>query len=477
MYKNTNVPFEVTGNNFQTTENGTIVTFQNVYIGLKLNTTLTSVTPTKITGNFTIPADVSTSTLDLVVTTIDGGTTVKTSAFNVNYLPLPTLAAAPLNVTSAYKNSTVTFILLGNYFQPDNTYVRLYLNSSVTPVYAVLTSVTPTRITGSFTIPYDQPSGKYRLDLFTTSGGSVSKLSYFTISPAPRPTISGISPTTIYQNNTFLMTVNGDNFQTGSGTNVSLSYGTNQYFMTLNSVTKKQLNGTFTIPLTATAATGYKLNVTTLDGGGMATPYSFTVMQNPKAVVTAISAGTSTNPAYRNTTVAFTVTGKYFQTQDGAMNVTFWNRTQNQPFNATLYSVTTTQIIGSVFIPSDAPLNTWYVNASSADGKSTVPATTTFIVSPMPKPTFASIIPNSGTAGSTVQFTLNGNYFLPRKGTNVTFENGTTIDAGNGKHHLPDPYHRGLTIPDGDFRQQILGSTSQRLMPEWTNTTDKFTVI
>ena len=183
---------------------------------MKLNGTILSVTSTQITGTVKIPADVSSGVYDLVVTTIDGGTTVKPSTFTINYLPLPTILT--INQTSGFRNSTVTFNVAGKNFQTDGTYIRLYLNSSVTPVNAVLTSVTDSNAIGSFTIPYNQPSGKYRLDLITVSGGSTSRLTAFTINPVPAPSITAISPTVINQNNTFLMTVNGDNFQTGSGT-------------------------------------------------------------------------------------------------------------------------------------------------------------------------------------------------------------------------------------------------------------------
>ena len=96
-----------------------------------------------------------------MVTTVDGGTASQDRTPSlINYLPLPTITS--LNQTSSYKNRTVAFTLTGNNFQPGGTYVRLYLNATVTPVNAVLSSVTSTKILGTFTIPSDQSSGKYR---------------------------------------------------------------------------------------------------------------------------------------------------------------------------------------------------------------------------------------------------------------------------------------------------------------------------
>ncbi len=449
-YKNSIIPFIVNGGNFQP-NNGTVVTFQNVYAGVTLNTNLSSVTPTQITGNLTIPADVTAGSFDLVVMTIDGGTSVKAGAFSINYLPVPTMNSPPLNITAsasspAYKNSTVAFLLSGKYFEPGGTYVRLYLNSTVDPVNAVLTSVSGITINGNFTIPSNQPSGTYRLDLLTADGGSVSKTNYFTISPALRPTTPIPNPASTYQNTTFIMTVTGDNFQTGSDmTNVSLSYSTKQYYMSIISLSKKQIIGTFTIPYDAPYAKGYKLNVTTFDGGGALTPSAFEVKQNLPATVSSIS----TTTGYQNTTVAFTVTGTNFQTQQGGTNVTFWNKTLTQPLNATVFSISTTQIVGSVFIPASAPTGTWSVNASSVNGGSTISTPTKFTVSPMPKPAFGSITPNTGQAGTDVPFTLVGNYFLPRGGTSVTFLNGTTTLTPTINTIYQTRMIGTLTIPTG----------------------------
>jgi len=465
-YKNSTVTFLIKGTNFQdisTTE----VDFINSYnTATSYPATVTSVTETQITGTFAVPASATGGLYDVVVSTVDGGIASKTKAFTINYLPVPKISVISMNVTNAYKNSTIGFTIKGTSFQPDGTYVRLYLNSSTAKIPGVLTSVTSTQATGTFEIPANQPAGKYRFDLITVSGGSVSTGYVVTISPAPAPTITSAVPSSILANNSFIMTVKGTNFQ--SGTNVSLSYGNNQYFMEPISITPTLLNGTFTIPASATASKSYKLNVTTLDGGGMLKPSAFEVKGNDPAKVTKIS----TTTGYQNTAVAFTVTGTNFQTQ--GTTVTFWNSNYAGPLTTTLFSVSTTQIIGSVNIPNTAPTGTWYVNASSVDGGTTTTPTTKFTISPMPNPKFTSITPGSGAAGSTVAYTIVGDYFMPRKGTVVWFQNGNTVLNSTVNTIYQTRTTGSLAIPAGSTTGgwAINISTSSG----WTNTTGKFTV-
>ena len=110
--------------------------------------------------------------------------------------------------------------------------------------------------------------------------------------------------------------------------------------------------------------------------------------------------------------------------------MTFLNQTLNQSvtgqppaiteMDPTIFSVTPTQIIGSVQIPYNATLNLWKINVTTLDGGLTSKPNA-FTVSPLPAPSITSVVPSSGASGTTVFFTLNGNYFQPNGGTVVTF--------------------------------------------------------
>ncbi|MDD4136551.1 MAG: hypothetical protein PHT99_01475, partial [Methanoregula sp.] len=271
----------------------------------------------------------------------------------------PTITS--INQTSGFRNSTVVFTLTGKNFQPDGTGVRLNLNATVTPIDAALTSVTGTRVTGRFTIPADQPSGKYRIDVLTISGGSVMKQNAFTISPLPKPTIGTITPTSGFANGTVSYTLKGTNFQPGL-TTVDLSNpGFGELNTTIYSITATQIIGGVSFP--GNAPTGsWTLNVTTLDGGkdSKATAFKVNTVLPP--------AITSFTPAmgYRGTTVSYIVDGKYFQ--PGGRTSVNLSQPGAPEIQTTLSSVYSSRIYGTVTIPEDAATGSWKVNVTTIDG-------------------------------------------------------------------------------------------------------------
>ena len=146
---------------------------------------------------------------------------------------------------------------------------------------------------------------------------------------------------------------------------------------TLTSVNTTTVQGSFVIP--GTAGTGsYSLYVITTGGGFNSKPNMFTVKTPP--VITTISPASG----YRSTTVAFTLTGTNFE--PGATAVTFLNQSANQSvagqppavteMDPTIFSVTSTQIVGSVQVPYNATLDLWEVNVTTIKGGSASKANT-----------------------------------------------------------------------------------------------------
>jgi hypothetical protein len=173
--KNSTVLFTLAGTNFEPV--GTSVTIVEDTSGTVLNATLISVTPTTIVGNFTIPGSVPAGLYRLQVTTVDGGTVSKLQAFTINYLPLPVMTS--LIPATGYRNTTVSFTLTGNYFLNGGTTVMLRTVGTTLP--ASMTFVNTTTIQGSFTIPFDAPTGSYTLYVITTGGGFNSKPNAFKV--------------------------------------------------------------------------------------------------------------------------------------------------------------------------------------------------------------------------------------------------------------------------------------------------------
>ena len=360
-FKNTSISFTLNGNNFQTAAGYTSITLVNEYTGEELYGAVTSATDTRITGTLAVPAGTTGGVYDLLVTTVDGGTAAREGALTLNYFPLPVISA--INQTSGYRNTTVPFIITGTNFQPGGgTFVRINSTAGA-PVPASLSSVTGTGITGSFAIPYNAASGKYRLDVLTVSGGSASRQNAFTVNPMPKPLITAISPAQSYRNRTFIVTVTGNYFQPAGGTFVNLTHVTNStdISMSLISVTTTRLNGTVTVPPDAPTTPVWKLMVTTIEGGQSARSSAISIQSYPAPTFTSIAPNSGLN----NTIVAFTVKGTNFQA--GGTNMTFWNRTGNTVLAPTIISVSPTQVIGNVTIPPHAN-QSWYVNISTVDG-------------------------------------------------------------------------------------------------------------
>jgi len=360
-FKNTTVSITLNGNNFQTEDGNTNISLVNQYTGEVLYGAITTATSSKILGTFTVPANVAGGTFDLIVTTADGGSTTKAGAFTLNYLPLPTISA--INQTSGYRNTTVNFMITGNNFQPGvgGTYVRINSTAGA-PIFASLSSVTSTKIIGTFTIPFNEGTGKYRLDVLTTSGGSASKQAAFTVNPLPAPTITAITPVSGFRNTTVAYTITGNNFQPNGGTGVNLSIPAfGELNTTVYSVTPTQIIGTVQIPSTASYG-AWKLNVTTVEGRLTSKPSAFTVKLLPVPTITSFTPATG----YRGTTVTFVINGNNFEPGGRTfVNLTKVNQTNVQ---TTLTSVFSSQITGTVTLPGGNTNGTWKVNVTTLDG-------------------------------------------------------------------------------------------------------------
>jgi PKD repeat protein len=367
-YRNTTVGFTISGTNFQPGK--TVVAFKNQTTNLILNTTeLTAVTSTKIIGNITIPNNAPAGLYRLDITTLDGGVVNKVNAFRVDTVPMPAITS--ITPTSGTKNSVVAFTIAGTNFQTDGrTSVRILDDVSATQLATMLYSVVPAKIVGSVAIPSTVPAGKYRLEVTTADGGTVSKYEAFTVNYMPLPTITSITPASGFQNSTVPFTLIGKDFLDG-GTVVRLRTTGSTLNATLTSVNTTTILGSFTIPA-GTPAGPYRLDVITNGGGFSSRINAFTVNTNPRPTISSIVPASGT----RGATIAFTLTGTNFRANMTTMR--FQNQSANlsiagEPGAAvemipTIHGVTPTQIIGSVAIPSNATLNLWIINVTTVNG-------------------------------------------------------------------------------------------------------------
>jgi len=354
--KNSTVLFTLTGTNFEIA--GTTVSISDVTSGTSLATNIFSVTPTNIICNVTIPATAPAGLYTLAVTTVDGGTVNKLQTFTVNPMPLPVLGT--LSPASGYLNTTVPFTLTGNYFQPSGG-TTMMLRAVGTTIPAALTSVNSTTIQGSFTISDTAGTGAYSLYVITTDGGFNSKPNAFTVTPFAKATISGIVPATGYRNATVSYTITGTNFEPGLTTVVLSNPTSGQLATNLYTATATQIIGGVQIPDTA-ALGAWSLNVTTVDGGTTSKASAFTVSKLPVPTITTFTPST----AYVGDTVSFTITGANFE--PGSLTIVNLTKANQTPIQATLTSVYSTQITGTVYIPIGTTIGSWNANVTTVDG-------------------------------------------------------------------------------------------------------------
>jgi PKD repeat protein len=363
-YRNTTVPYTITGTNFQ--PGLTTVTFRNQSTNAILGISeVNGGTSTTLTGNLAIPGNATTGPYRLDIITADGGVVNKRDAFRVETVKAPTIIS--LTPDSGTKGTQVAFTLTGTNFQPGKTSVRIVDDTTGTEAYTSLLGTTPTRIIGTFGIPATAPSGKYRLEVKTADGGETSRYEAFTVRYLGLPVITSLTPASGNRNSTVQFILKGGNFVDG-GTTVRLRAPDSTIRATLTEVntTTGTITGSFFIG--ANNVTGpYRLDVITTNGG-------FSRMQNAFTVRNAVSPSVgSISPASgsRGKTVAFTLKGSGFVA--GGTSVKFSRQGTGSPggvaeLEPTLISVSPTQIIGSMAIPDEAAPDAWKIDVTTADG-------------------------------------------------------------------------------------------------------------
>ncbi|MGA2121731.1 MAG: hypothetical protein ABSG49_06765, partial [Methanoregula sp.] len=429
-FQNTTIYFTLTGTGFPTGSDMTTVNFtKGSYF--ERNVTINSVTATSINGTLAINKTAPFGKWNVNVQTVDGTmSNTMAGALIINNVSTPAITA--IKPVSAFQNTTIYFTLTGTGFPTgsDMTTVNFtkgsYFERNVT-----INSVTATSINGTLAINKTAPFGQWNVNVQTVDGTMSNTMAKaFTVNNVSTPAITAIQPVSAIRNTTIYFTLTGTGFPTGSDmTTVNFTQGT--YFdrnVTINSVTATSINGTLFINSTAPLGK-WNVNVQTVDGTMSNTLANvFTIGNYPAPIFGAITPVSG----YKNATVSFTVTGKNFQTK--GTNVTFWNKSGSivSVLVPTIFSVSPTQVVGSVDIPNPVYANDSYrVNITTVDG-GWVSQDKAFKVLPLPKAQITGFIPSTIQAGTTVPYTLNGNYFQQRKGTFVYFTNatgGTVIQA------------------------------------------------
>ncbi|NMB77559.1 MAG: PKD domain-containing protein [Methanomicrobiales archaeon] len=166
-----------------------------------------------------------------------------------------------LSVTppSGSHGTTVTITdITGTGFQPGAT-VQLRRSGATTITGTGVTVASPTRISScTFVIPYSATMGTYYLRVTNpgSTGNYGDSASIFTVTAAPNPAISSITPDEhARDNNRFTVTIDGSGFQTGATVQVIGGSGGAFTVDRITRVSATQMTARFRIPTTASTGT------------------------------------------------------------------------------------------------------------------------------------------------------------------------------------------------------------------------------
>jgi len=303
---------------------------------------------------------------DVVVINPDGKSGMRTNYFVLNS-PAPTITSS--SPSSGMQGTTVTITSLsGTNFQPGAT-VTYSQGSTVLPLTGV-TVVSPTRMTGTLTIPGSAPTGSYSVTVTNTDGKTVTRTGVFTVT-SNAPTLSARSPSSGNRGWPLTFTLTGTNFQPGATVQLTRTGSPDIPVSSISVVNSTwitctlNLLGVYVPPGTGgTGSSTWNVTVTNPDGKSVTRTNWFTVNSPSPSIPT--SSVFSPNTGARGTTVTITFTGANFQ--PGA-SVTFTRSPTTIPaYNVVVASPT--QITCTIDIPTGATTGNYSATVTNTDGRS-----------------------------------------------------------------------------------------------------------
>ncbi len=344
---------------------------------------------TSATATLTIAGNAAAGTYDVSVSSSAGSS--GTAPFQVTVARAPAPAITNLNPSGGTAGSTAQVVASGtNFTSPASATVS---GSGVTVSSVTVNSAT--RVTIGLAIASSAATGPRSLTVNTAAGASGPAT--FTVNAASAaPAISTVSPNSATAGSTVNVTIAGSNF--GSGAAVAVG-GTGVTASNVTVVNAGQISATLTIA--ANAATGARsLSLSTTAGTSNAATFTINAA-SPKPTLTSIAPASGT----AGTNLDVNLTGTNFVS--GA-TVTV----SGTGVMATSVSVASATAVKAVFtLAANATPGTYNVTVATPSGTSTsVPfrVTATSLA-----PTLASIAPNMGHAGTSVNVTLSGTNFAP----------------------------------------------------------------
>jgi large repetitive protein len=293
--------------------------------------------------------------------------------------------------------------LTGTGFQPGAT-VRLNRTATADIPATNVVIVSSTRITCNFSLT-GVPAGQRNVVVTNPDGKSAILANGFTVNAAlPAPTVSSISNVTGYRGWTVIERITGTNYVSGSTSKLNRTGVADIPATACTYVSATSLVCSYDLSGKTVSPPNYNVVVTNPDGrSGMRANYF--VLSSPAPT---ISSSTPATGAQGATMVITRLLGTYFQ--PGAV-VVYTNGTTTLPLTGVTV-VSSTNITGTLVIPSGATVGPYNVTVTNTDGKYLSRASTFSVTSNAPAVT--SITPNTGNRGWPVSVTsLAGTRFQP----------------------------------------------------------------
>ena len=371
---------------------------------------VTSRTSTRIIGTFPL-MDVDPGLYNLNVTNTDGISFTTMNAFTVLQAGSP-LAITGITPVSGFNTGNQTVTITGTGFRSG---LNIFLQRGSTSIEGRVTSLSSTRITGTFPLRDAYP-GLYSLNVTNTDGISFTTMNAFTILQAgPPPVITGITPVSGFNSGSLQLTINGMNFRKGAA--VTITNGSTNAGFTPGKITETLISGT--LLLKGLPYGSYNLTIRNSDGSVRTVSDAFTVM-NPVPEITSVSPATG----YTTGTVVVTISGKKFV---AGIETFLENGTVSIP--GVVSGVKATQCTGTFDLAERTP-GLYNVTVINPGGVHVTRNGIFTIADPGTGPEITGYSPKTGVNSAPLPFTITGNNF--RKGAVVTITNLTTIKTVSG---------------------------------------------
>ncbi|MFH1149073.1 MAG: NosD domain-containing protein, partial [Actinomycetota bacterium] len=384
-----------------------------------INGTVTNVSGTQITADFTIPTGATIGLWDVYVQHVDDGkNSTGVGLFDVQYPPPVVTGISP---NSGNRGQTLTGVQIdGSDFRGPNANVIAQLKNGADTIDGTVTNVTDTQITADFTIPAGATIGLWDVYVQHVDDGKNDTLAGAFDVQYPPPVVTGISPNNGNRGQTLTgVQIDGSDFR-GPDVNLQVELvglsPTPIPFGNCHFVNATQITADLDIPLDA-AVGAWDVCMTHLDDGKSGTGTGLFDVQYPPPAVTGINPD-SGNRGQTLTGVA--ITGTNFRGPDVNIQLELVGLSPTPIAFGNCHFVNSTQITADLDIPLDAVVGLWDVRVTHIDDGKSGTGTGLFDIQ-YPPPTFTSINPNSAMNTGTVNVTdLKGTNF--RVGASVHLE-------------------------------------------------------